>query len=1440
MGLATIRVPDLPGIQFHQDGQALAVGAILEIEDAASTPSSLVIALTDDLLSVQAQHGGFAVKGSLDVPGQSLTLRAGSEAAPLIDLVAAGGLLELRWIELTIALRDANTDGVLDTPNGAQAVQASGRVRWPGAAQLGFGAAIEFELGYADGRFTLRLPEPVDWPTTDPVVRLGAGSRMSARLHAGLQPMELELALDGTAGVAPGGNAQLLLDRATAVLAQLIGGASVLPAMQTFTLRQRFTLPDSGGIAARMPRWEATRLRFALELGLQSDRTPADNSFLDTLPVSVLLGDAAFDLPIGADALGDWQLRLADVQVGFPQVQGLALPALRGDLLVENFDALDPAALSLAFEPAEIQPLDLPQALRLLLARLRWLASALSLDDLAEQAGLSLNEADWLDFFADALGDTPSQAFVEALVQPALAALDAERVFALLLRAIGRLDPALDPAGWAAAAWRAWFAVGTPTLPANADAHAALARLLQRLFDLAPQAAPQLVASLFAQAESLLPQPGRLFSSLLELAPGLPAARLTDFAALCTRLVTLAAQHLPSGELAAQVATALLDMLRPSQRSSALDIPAPPLPLPPGLVGSGLQLPLVDWLVGRVLAGLALGPLQLAPPAGWDRLPGLGSATVDSLAGMVADAAAASTATGSNVLAMFEGLFASMHLPNLDDPDDRAAAIEREWTMLNLVRRYPPAAMLLIPASIAFNFWQFPGIFARLAGADVTKDDTLVTERLHEPGADARYLIVSDLHRDAASDDRGPLNFGSIDHFNDNSALYRQVLAWVRDNDVTLIENGDCEELWYIREGFEYATPTAKMQAILATHGEVYADLWELFVAGRYRRVIGNHDSYLREMMTPVTQAGITRPWLQWQWKAAADAVRPALAPLDSNTPALQLNDFLVIDGVKTMADQAFLDLVGSAWSIPADPQAAARSIIEGRLGMDAAAYSDKKPMLVCHGHQFDVWNNDQTAVIGKLISNGVGVPVDQLMDPFLDLRGIALGGSALLDFRNLLARAPVANSWLAESVALRMAHEIQHQDDETRLPIDDIMFSESLAILFGNFLMPLDQPEWDGDQVARHPDGRIKVAPTPPLSELDPLFHLGNHLCIGHTHTPQSQPYYEIPEPLATPLRPLVEAAQGVVNGLLPLGLDYTNDDGIRVPLRSRYYNTGTASWFRGVVWGIEIERSGQARAVYFTRNSRGPETMEWELTDLDPAVRQRIAELTATIPNGNVFDWLAARLAEARDYLGDRFADALAQIGASRAVALPLQALLLVNAHDGDLADTVLERIDSLDAGAGGAEIERATQQLARLQAFFLRLIALLVQRRAGVGANVDGASLSVRLPVDQASRQRLQRLRELYQPLAGDRADQLAAACFLALYRLPMLGADPTRLPSASRLLQGRAPVLAALLSMAATLPFGAVAAGLPGGGVTPRASLAIVEDAVVLTVHLQEAA
>jgi len=46
-------------------------------------------------------------------------------------------------------------------------------------------------------------------------------------------------------------------------------------------------------------------------------------------------------------------------------------------------------------------------------------------------------------------------------------------------------------------------------------------------------------------------------------------------------------------------------------------------------------------------------------------------------------------------------------------------------------------------------------------------------------------------------------------------------------------------------------------------------------------------------------------------------------------------------------------------------------------------------------------------------------------------------------------------------------------------------------------------------------------------------------------------------------------------------------------------YFNSGTGSWFEGIVWEIEITAKGQPRLVYWDKNSKSPQVMGWELHD-------------------------------------------------------------------------------------------------------------------------------------------------------------------------------------------------------------------------------------------------
>ena len=70
-----------------------------------------------------------------------------------------------------------------------------------------------------------------------------------------------------------------------------------------------------------------------------------------------------------------------------------------------------------------------------------------------------------------------------------------------------------------------------------------------------------------------------------------------------------------------------------------------------------------------------------------------------------------------------------------------------------------------------------------------------------------------------------------------------------------------------------------------------------------------------------------------------------------------------------------------------------------GRIGLDSAVYTNTKPLIVTHGHQWDFWNCDRNNLVGKLFANSVGVPVDMLLDPFIDIGGVHGSGNVSLNF---------------------------------------------------------------------------------------------------------------------------------------------------------------------------------------------------------------------------------------------------------------------------------------------------------------------------------------------------------------------------------------------------------------------------------------------------------
>jgi hypothetical protein len=272
-------------------------------------------------------------------------------------------------------------------------------------------------------------------------------------------------------------------------------------------------------------------------------------------------------------------------------------------------------------------------------------------------------------------------------------------------------------------------------------------------------------------------------------------------------------------------------------------------------------------------------------------------------------------------------------------------------------------------------------------------------------GKPLRYMIFSDLHREPQQD----LDF-RIQHFDLNKALYLRAINYCEhhnDFHYIIIENGDCEELWY-EPTFDPArrqTKLARLTDIMALHTTVYQKLAQLHADGRYFRSMGNHDSYLWEDPTLV-------------------AFRA-----DPNNNFPPIHGGFVIPNCKTMDD--FLP----------------------HIGLSATDYGNRADMFIVHGHHFDFWNCDDHNRLGKFITAAAAVPADALDNIIYDYRGIDRMGHPLIEFWDVLSRFTPWDSWPAKEVAREWAEAVEHKPLSNNLTLDSIAYSETLAAAIA-FLM--------------------------------------------------------------------------------------------------------------------------------------------------------------------------------------------------------------------------------------------------------------------------------------------------------------------------------------------------------------------------------------------------
>ena len=1038
---------------------------------------------------------------------------------PAVPLLA--GQLSLESLSLTLRFRASGSGMVLDTA-AADAVVASGIVRWIGATELGFGSTpVDLRLSYrfngGIGGFALELAH-VPLPVPGALAQI-----QSAEVRADFptdRPV-LVVTLKGQAGLTSAGQAGV-----NQLLRQLFPAAPTLRPVG-FVIRQEFALVN-GAVPSSAP--PASTPFFRVDFDWPVGSLPA----LANLPahLAVDVGKPSFSFPLGGGSTpAGWALRLPETGIRFPGIPSLAPFQLRGTLHVESG-----TATRVSFAPSAGGGLSVPE-IGLLLSRLGWGGSRVSLDEVAQAASFSGSEREWQGVFAGLLPvpipagglDLPALSLqLDDLLASAIASsgLPTDRIFFNAMQGlVAGGHPACD------LLWQKWFAPsGVP------DPFGELPNFLMAMAGVPKTAFDVVIGSLLDRLAAIGTSAsfGTFFTGLLkDWAAGIELG-FDGFLQATAQMLRVALGHLPQVKLDL-LAGGLIDALvRVPELQPIRAFPGlPPMPIGDGLLAS------------------SIGRLSSDGPGGRPSSAGLFS-------GMVA----AAGKRGSHA----ERRRAKDALVNAAATPDAQEAF-----LLGAV--WDAAVRHIMP------WWD---LIDRPVNAQTRPGQVLTLPA-------GKYLIVSDVHRDRESDRGAPLEFNSISHFRENRDLFLQVILWAEKSGYTIVEGGDCEELWFVKDKAD--SDRAKMlREIIESNAAVYDALRRMHKAGRYFRIYGNHDSQLRD------------PDIHAILKTEMEK---------GGAGAFTIYDFVVIDGVKTMVEHTALDKAlefGAGLLHGTAPEAILRDLAKGTVGMDANDYTATCRMLVTHGHQWDFYNCDPNNVIGMFIANQVGVRVDKTMDPILEARGIAIGGNPWIDFGDVLSRTPVANCWPSESDAMRLAHQVQHMANADRKLVDSVMYKESLTAITGTFGIALNAPGTEETPER----GRERVDVRNPRTVLTYLKnHHNHHICIGHTHNPHSQPHFA--------LKNIATGIPGFGN-LVPLLPDL-------VPVnpnlfKSKYFNSGTSGWWEGVIWAIQIDETHQARLVYWTSHSgmnpatiddptkvklMDPETMDWELTGWRSDVRDR-----------------------------------------------------------------------------------------------------------------------------------------------------------------------------------------------------------------------------------------
>jgi UDP-2,3-diacylglucosamine pyrophosphatase LpxH len=985
------------------------------------------------------------------------------------------------------------------------------------------------------------------------------------------------------------------------------------------------------------------------------------------------LGTPTFSFPMGTGTTPTgWTFRLPDTGIRFPDIPSLAPFQLLGTLHLEAG-----STNQLSFEPSADAGFDLPDPLQFLVSRLGWGGTRTPLDAVADEAQMTSADFDWQELFEGLIPDPiPASgldlAALGQQIDQALAAVISSGI--PVDRAFFTAMQGLAGGGKDAyrVVWQKWFDVGGPVL----NPFGQLPALMLSMQGMPAASFDAAVAALF----DIIPDFAAYAANLLTAWQAGGDLQFQDFLRLTTRSLTVALLTLPQARL--------------------------------DLLGAGL----IDSLVGVA----ELQPLRTLPglprmPTG-DALLASAFADLDRLGG---SGVHASSLFSAMTLASKRGTPAEQR--RAKDALLNTGALAHSSFLLGVI--WDAAVRHLMP------WWD---LIARPVNRQTRGDEVLTLSRQ----SNRRFLILSDIHRDRLSDIQPPFDFNSISHFQANKPLFLKILAWLKkseNDDYVLIEGGDCEELWFLRDPDDDDRAQI-LRDIIADNPDVYDRLRELHAANRYYRIYGNHDSQLRH------------PDIHAILKTEMER---------GGAPTFRIYDFIIIDDVKQMVEHAWLDKARQAIAGVGGgqtPQQIARELARGTLGMDAKDYTARCRMVVTHGHQWDFYNCDSNNELGMFIAQQVGVRVDKAMDPILLSRGIAIGGNPWIDFGDVLSRAPVANCWPSETDAVRLAHQVQHLDNDQRKLIDTVMYKESLTALTGTFGIAINAP---GSPERTPEQGRQQIDITRPQTILDYLDrHHNHHICIGHTHNPHSQPFFTLRN-AATGIPFLGNLLQFFAGALPDLNL-----------LKSKYFNSGTGGWWEGVIWGIQIDGDGQARLVFWTnRTTEEPEVMDWELTTWDPSVRSRFPRTEAD------FTQLLRDFLENVVGVRPEEVEALLQ----QLVAVPMEVLHGVMARGEKLFNAVDTAVGEVASGVADS-LADFEEEVGKLQQQLFNILLVVRERASGfrrTAEDVFTITISVDVYVMDALAELFNRAPE------GSGPDSAAQRLHAAVVAWPLLDRFPHNL-------------------------------------------------------------